>query len=73
MSKETGGYAFPGGSARQGNPARNHEGMTMRDWFAGQALSGYLAAFGHFKNINMDVIASEAYRVADAVLKVRES
>jgi hypothetical protein len=45
-----------------------HEGQTLRDHFAGQALNGIcanrdLAAQGHFYNVSID-----AYRFADAML-----
>ncbi len=42
------------------------EGMTLRDWFAGQALVGILAA-----NNWGTPSADEAYKVADAMLERR--
>lgn len=51
-------------------------GMTLRDYFAGQALSGWLASFGEdamhpvSKSREGD-IAFEAYRMADAMLAER--
>lgn len=49
-------------------------GMTLRDWFAGQALKSFLKFEGEqigehvydFKNV-----CSDAYRIADAMLKQR--
>lgn len=41
-------------------------GMTLRDWFAGQALMGMLA------NTSMPVSADVAYAHADAMLEERE-
>ena len=38
-SQPTGGQAFPR-AAREGVPGNEWPGMTLRDWFAGQALSG---------------------------------
>jgi len=38
MAKDNGGPAFP--DYGQGRAAR---GMTLRDWFAGRAVSGFLA------------------------------
>ena len=49
-------------------------GMTLRDWFAGQALAGMLAQSG---GTAMQSPAADgatyAYRVADAMLAVRNS
>ena len=42
-------------------------GMTLRDWFAGQALAGYLQS--HMPN---DRIADDCYGIADAMLVARE-
>lgn len=44
-------------------------GMTLRDWFAGQALIGIVAAerYGY-----ADGDAQEAYEIADAMLAERE-
>lgn len=41
-------------------------GMSLRDWFAGQALGGILTRGGGPK------VASEAYAVADAMIKARK-
>ena len=44
-------------------------GMTLRDWFAGQALAGMLdRAYG----IPVNIIAKRSYEMADAMLDVRE-
>jgi hypothetical protein len=48
---------------------RNQGGMTLRDWFAGQALAGLLAS--NENNMPFDVVAPLAYRHADAMLKAR--
>ena len=42
--KNDGGQAFP---MAFGCESENYPGMSLRDWFAGQALSGLLAS-GHF-------------------------
>lgn len=61
---KTGGPAFP-------RPYAGDSGMTLRDYFAGQALCGYLASH------SMDVAelrdaAQYAYAYADAMLTERE-
>jgi len=49
-----------------------HTGMTLRDYFAASALTGYLAAFaGPEVTIPSSRDAAEkAYRFADAMMKV---
>ena len=49
-------------------------GMTLRDWFAGQALSLFYWARPEPKTgeSGQDAIARMAYSVADAMLKARE-
>jgi hypothetical protein len=45
-------------------------GMTLRDWFAGQAMAGlvsYVVEGATFENV-----AEDAYKAADAMLKARE-
>lgn len=49
-------------------------GMTLRDWFAGQALAGFLAAHG---GPGVDIASSNdaaeaAYDYADAMLRERK-
>lgn len=47
-------------------------GMSLRDWFAGQALTGVVADWGETAFMP-DVMANRAYRLADAMLRVREA
>ena len=55
-------------------------GMSLRDWFAGQALAGMLAHSRSGRGYqprdpNMpwhDAIAEEAHQLADAMLKARQ-
>ncbi len=51
----------------------NHPGMTLRDWFAGQALSGILAAGAGEEDCDIlrGIIAEDAYGYADAMLAAR--
>ncbi len=45
-----------------------YHGMTLRDWFAGMAMSQLAARFGAE---DYDDIAGKAYQLADAMLKRR--
>lgn len=77
MSKiEDGGPAFPSPQCGDWSP---EYGMSLRDWFAGQALAGMLSMpsdpeSGNFHN-NCGVpfigTARYAYRMADAMLAAR--
>ena len=71
-----GGPAFPMGYHPDGNSA-DHFGMTLRDWFAGQALQGWLASFGpdQVHPVATDIensVAKQAYQMADAMIAARE-
>lgn len=54
----------PGGAGSQGQP-----GMSLRDWFAGQALAGLCVTDGEIVPLPC---AHFAYRMADAMLIARE-
>ena len=63
-----GGAAFP----RSGNDDCTSEfGMTLRDYFAGQALAGALA--DPTCDVSPIELAKIAYREADAMLAAREA
>jgi hypothetical protein len=57
----TGGPAFPIGS---------NAGMSLRDWFAGQAMQGDWAV-GNAEE-NLSEAATRYYKMADAMLSQRE-
>ena len=50
-------------------------GMTLRDWFAGQALTGLCAkeTFASELNVYRDVMVKRCYIIADLMLKAREA
>lgn len=64
MDIKDGGPAFP----VTRNTIRDMVGMSIRDWFAGQAL---VALAGEWQISMTDKAAQKAYQVADAMLKVR--
>lgn len=58
--------AFP-----HGNPTHGGDiGMTLRDYFAGQALAG-LSGLARIEGMSPEDLASMAYADADAMLKER--
>ena len=74
----TGGPAFPRNILDHGHGvATTHEsGMTMRDYFAGQAISQIIATCANDTTHGMtkaDYFAGRAYEIADAMLKARET
>jgi len=54
----------------------NCGGMTLRDYFAAKAISGFTSAFnqdGEWTSVGCETdIAQYAYNIADAMLKQRE-
>lgn len=85
-----GGPAFPEAIAvgPTGNVYPGYSGMTLRDWFAGQALAGYVGILSTANEqsltkiaiensltgyvTNGQIAASVAYGFADAMLAARE-
>ena len=73
MDKKDGGPAFP--VLDVGYWGARSAGMTLRDWFAGQALIGILSINGtikHQPNKTPELCCPLAYEYADAMLKARE-
>lgn len=63
MVKKNGGSAFPD---------QYEEGMTLKDYFAGQALTGICAMGRHTKytpETQGSITAKEAYNLAEAMLE----
>ena len=53
-------------------PVIGDDGMTLRDFFAGQAIIGACSStFNSFSPDQADKIAEEAYLLADAMMRAR--
>jgi hypothetical protein len=74
MTKKNGGQAFPSVEYFDGNPSYTKDGMTLRDWFAGQALIGEMRESGDDMDWlpRAELMAARCYKVADAMIKERE-
>ena len=64
---------FPRGYHPEGNSA-DQGGMSLRDWFAGQALQGMLASAAIVDRTKINKIAwcASAYKWADTMLMVKK-
>ena len=75
-----GGPAFPESSSgpyQNGEIVPGRPGMTLRDYFAGQAMQGWLSSFdgGALHPVDDDThghLAVMSYQVADAMIQTRE-
>ena len=47
----------------------DYEGMTLLDWFAGQALAGLLS--DHTRSMDPEELAEYAFEIADAMLQAK--
>lgn len=75
MTNNNGGPAFPVAGSEHNYPI---EGMTLRDYFAAKALSGWLASYPESCTHpivagNADEVAKHSYMLADAMLLAREA
>lgn len=76
-TKNDGGCAFPQpdltaygiGPRERADGTYDIRGMTLRDWFAGQAVAGMTCKEPWF---NAERMAVAAYAIADAMLAARE-
>lgn len=66
---DDGGPAFPQGHLD--GPHVDPSGMSLRDWFAGQALAGLMANI-NISGCNPDDYAQLAYEYSDAMIAARK-
>lgn len=74
---DDGGPAAPCSNEQftHGNPSVGDawSGMSLRDWFAGQALAGFCAnSSKEFENLDSDNLALFAWDQADAMIAARK-
>lgn len=68
--RDTGGPAFPMPASEHSQGGHFEQyGMTLRDWFAGQAIR---ARWGDGKAMTPEEAAAMAYQLADAMLAARK-
>jgi len=70
--------AFPRTGEGFGNPMYDAPGMTLRDYFAGQALAGFMANANmpfapDYAEVEPRQIADASYDIADAMLAARNA
>lgn len=71
-TRNDGGPAFPRPQAETSiGGCMEQDGMSLRDWFAGQALAGYLCA-NPDRMVGTINAAENAYKYADAMLAERK-
>jgi hypothetical protein len=68
--RDDGGQAFPMIDLKVDGMAIGSAGMSLRDWFAGQALIG-IAMLETSRTFDED--AASAYKFSDAMLKARDA
>ena len=66
---DDGGPAFPVPNDANTN---GQEGMSLRDWFAGHALEGYMSILDSRKNPDYQEDATFMYQMADAMIAARK-
>ncbi len=85
-TKDDGGPAFPTGTQVEQNNATGEttihqylsDGISVRDYFAAKAMQAWLSGFGDDSRHPSDcgtesLLATQAYKVADAMLKARKA
>ena len=74
MTKDNGGLAFPTSMDVEflRTPAgKLQSGMTLRDWFAGQALTALIPSNG--STFYPNIVARDAYTIADQMIMARDA
>jgi len=66
-----GGPAFPDHIDTAHFEIEDFPGMSLRDWFAGQALSGLIGKYNLKAPGDQDTVSKMAYELADAMLTER--
>jgi len=69
-----GGFAFPTSEIRSADGTvldAGYDGMSLRDWFAGQMLPKIGMGWPNLEN--RELLAKQAYEMADAMLLARQS
>ena len=61
---------FDGGPCRPGTTV-TYKGVSIRDYFAAKAMQGILSNVEQFTTPGPEYVAEEAYKIADAMLEVR--
>lgn len=64
--------AFPRLGEGFGNPNYDCEGMTLRQWYAGQALIAVYADGGRYNETGMGKVAEHCFQMADAMIREGE-
>ena len=76
MSKNDGGLVFPkieaGEFGKDVFLTMVKQGISRRDWLAGLAMQGFTSTLSAEGEINNELIALDAYKVADALIKEGE-
>ena len=76
---DEGGFAFPMNEKNSaGSHYHSHSGMSLRDWFAGQALAGLMAhpfedGSDFLHDAGPAAAAYQSYRMADAMIAARKA
>ena len=68
MTINNGGQAFP---VHDANTLHTEFGMTLRDYFAAKAMSGWLASYRSDISVKSDGLARFSYEIADAMIAAR--
>lgn len=75
MSRPDGGNVFPSGSFvvdDNGSTAAEVKGMTRRQWYAGMAAQGYMAAMPWGAQPDVETVARKSWAVADALIATED-